>query len=200
VYSLTNNPHSSTSNIGFFVVRQFLCDSDIDYLNRWSQSKKLIKGSVEDDESPHDFENRDCSILWIRPESDNEKIKNIFEKIKLKIIEVNRNVFQYNLTDIEPIQYTRYYTGNFYVPHVDTDRELFMANWCRKLSFSIQLSESTNYEGGDLLAFTGGEPIIACREKGSMTFFPSFMLHEVKPVTHGVRNALVGWCWGPKFK
>jgi PKHD-type hydroxylase len=33
-----------------------------------------------------------------------------------------------------------------------------------------------------------------------MIFFPSFMLHEVKPVTEGLRKSIVVWVEGPKFK
>ena len=33
-----------------------------------------------------------------------------------------------------------------------------------------------------------------------MIMFPSTMLHEVTPVTRGVRRSLVGWVLGPRLK
>ena len=36
--------------------------------------------------------------------------------------------------------------------------------------------------------------------KGSIIFFPSFMPHQVAPVTEGVRYSLVAWFVGPPFK
>tara|TARA_R100000231_G_scaffold138657_1_gene117522 strand:+ start:599 stop:721 length:123 start_codon:yes stop_codon:yes gene_type:complete len=38
------------------------------------------------------------------------------------------------------------------------------------------------------------------RQKGSIIFFPSYMVHAVTPVTKGVRNALVGWVNGNPFR
>lgn len=33
-----------------------------------------------------------------------------------------------------------------------------------------------------------------------VTFFPSYVMHRVKPVTEGVRYSLVCWVSGPSFK
>ena len=203
MYSLTNNPKFTNSNIGFFIVKRVLTDDDINYLNKFTDSFKLKKAGVVDKDDIYDginYETRNTSICWIKPDMGDEQIKVIFRKIMSKILEVNNDVFQYDLTDLEPIQYTRYYMGDFYKSHIDMDSELMVGNTCRKLSFSIQLTDPSEYNGGDLLSYTGETPSVACKEKGSMTFFPSFLLHEVKPVSQGVRNALVGWCWGPKFK
>ena len=37
------------------------------------------------------------------------------------------------------------------------------------------------------------------RATGSISFFPSYTIHEVKPVTRGTRYSLVGWACGPAF-
>ena len=68
----------------------------------------------------------------------------------------------------------------------------------RKLSFSVQLSDPTTYRGGDLV-FSGNHPPDA-RAQGTMTVFPSIVLHEVTPVYAGVRTAIVGWIHGPTFR
>ena len=36
--------------------------------------------------------------------------------------------------------------------------------------------------------------------QGDLVLFPSYMLHEVKPVTKGERNSLVCWVTGKQFK
>ena len=38
------------------------------------------------------------------------------------------------------------------------------------------------------------------KQQGDLIIFPSYMLHEVKPVTHGERNSLVTWITGEQFK
>jgi len=201
MYSLTKNPQSTTSNSGFYTVKQVLTDDEINVLTKFSQTVKMEKAGILDSVYDDiDCEIRNSLIFWLKPESQDKQIQNIFKKIVTKILEVNSNVFQYELTDIEPIQYTRYLVGDFYKPHIDMNNGLFLGGTCRKLSFSIQLTDPSEYQGGDLCSCIGETQTIACKKKGSMTFFSSFTLHEVKPVTQGVRNSLVGWCWGPKFK
>jgi PKHD-type hydroxylase len=75
---------------------------------------------------------------------------------------------------------------------------------CRKLSFSIQLSDPASYEGGDL-EFNTGEPWsdeyrLQIRNQGTLISWPGFVLHGVTPVTRGVRRSLVGFCVGPDFQ
>lgn len=68
----------------------------------------------------------------------------------------------------------------------------------RKLSFSAQLSDPDEYEGGDLyfpLAIGDKE---ASRKRGSATVFPSVMLHRVNPISKGQRYALIGWVEGTR--
>jgi PKHD-type hydroxylase len=44
------------------------------------------------------------------------------------------------------------------------------------------------------------KPIILPKEQGKLIAFPSYTLHEVKPVTKGERYSLVAWITGPQFK
>ena len=111
----------------------------------------------------------------------------------------NQAWFQFDLRHIESLQYTMYEPDMYYDKHIDTMFQS-IGLYPRKLSFSLQLSDPSEYEGGDLLIHNGMEPIIANKEKGSITFFPSYSLHEVTPVTKGLRKCLVGWVHGPKWK
>jgi PKHD-type hydroxylase len=71
----------------------------------------------------------------------------------------------------------------------------------RKLSFSIQLSDDNEYTGGDLrFHYIKTQPEIAPRTRGKIIFFPTWMVHDVTPVTQGIRYSLVGWVNGPNFK
>ena len=69
----------------------------------------------------------------------------------------------------------------------------------RKISFSIQLTDPTEYDGGDL-EFMPAITDKKIRDQGTMTIFPSYKVHRVSPVTRGVRHVIVGWIYGPDFR
>ena len=70
----------------------------------------------------------------------------------------------------------------------------------RKLSFSLQLSDPEDYNGGDLVIYNGNKPVKTKRQRGYMLVFPSFSVHEVTKLTKGTRYSLVGWIAGENFK
>ena len=43
-------------------------------------------------------------------------------------------------------------------------------------------------------------PNVAMKEQGTLTAFPSYVLHEVTPLTKGTRYSLVAWIGGKDFK
>lgn len=62
------------------------------------------------------------------------------------------------------------------------------------LSITIFLSDPESYEGGELvLEFASGAVMSLKEPKGTMVFYPSGVLHSVKPVTSGERLAFVAW-------
>ena len=64
----------------------------------------------------------------------------------------------------------------------------------RKLTFTVQLSNPSDYIGGDLVfPDLGGT---APRAIGTLISFPSFEFHHVTPVLRGTRFAIVGWVHG----
>lgn len=127
----------------------------------------------------------------------NDDTRWIFEKICAYVNYVNEKYFNYDLTGIVELQYTKYGESGFYGKHIDT---LYDSFGIRKLSLSIQLSDPSSYEGGELLLYYADNPDIAKKDQGVMTAFNSLTLHEVKLVTKGERMALVAWVIGPKFK
>ena len=77
----------------------------------------------------------------------------------------------------------------------------------RKISVTINLNKPGEYEGGNLKFDFGphnfGERYKECdeiRPQGSMIIFPSFLHHQVTPVTTGTRYSLVLWCLGKPFR
>jgi PKHD-type hydroxylase len=137
--------------------------------------------------------------------------------------------WKYNITCIEPVQYTVYYGDeSHYHWHTDTitnDKTLnddfpegHMKGTIRKISCSIQLEDPKDYDGGEFELMVsreskeddldlGGDGYFKttslslphCKDKGSAIFFPSFSYHRVKPVTKGIRKSLVCWFRGPKW-
>jgi PKHD-type hydroxylase len=128
-------------------------------------------------------------------------IEEIFQRITDVIHDINTKYFKFDITGIfEGLQFTEYNAPNDeYKAHVD---RLYGNRNIRKLSFSIQLTDPKDYEGGDLEIILGhGRDIYKMpREKGSMIVFPSYVLHRVTPVTKGKRQSLVGWICGKPFK
>ena len=135
----------------------------------------------------------------------------------------NRENFMYDLRNIdgESMQYTRYETGQFYGWHNDAglqtqykpvssgNRSDGLAQdfvnenieLVRKLSFSLQLSDPDDYEGGNVqLLDEAGNQYIAPRKKGCIVLFDSRTQHRVLKVTKGTRKSIVGWTVGPRWK
>lgn len=140
---------------------------------------------------------RRSPISWIR--SDKENNRWIFERLTNHILATNKQYYNYDLADIQSLQFTCYDAKEkgFYDKHVDM---MYQGVGTRKLSVTIQLSDGEDYEGGNLLLHHKANPDIAPRDQGTAVFFPSWMLHEVTPVTKGKRYSLVAWVLGPKFK
>jgi PKHD-type hydroxylase len=145
---------------------------------------------------------RQSQVFFIEP---SEESKWLYELLTDVIGYHNERFYNFNLTGIETMQFSEYPEGaGFYAPHQDWGAGLVQgrSDICRKLSFTVQLSNPDSYEGGDLNIHCGDinplDPSLL-REFGSITVFPSFMVHEVTPVTRGTRRSLVGWVVGPDF-
>ena len=82
----------------------------------------------------------------------------------------------------------------------------------RKLSMTCQLTDGSEYTGGELeFDFRNYDPHLRDESKhvrsvpeilpkGSIVVFPSHLWHRVKPVTRGTRYSLVVWHLGYPFK
>jgi len=82
----------------------------------------------------------------------------------------------------------------------------------RKISVTCQLTDGSEYTGGELQFDTRSydphmrdedKHVITSKEilpKGSIVVFPSFVWHRVQPVTRGTRYSLVIWNLGYPFR
>ena len=99
-------------------------------------------------------------------------------------------------------KYPAWYLHVFYSKHDDCGDSSRLESFVdiRKLSFSIQLTSPEKYEGGELILYINNKEFIAPKAKGTIVFFQSNILHEVKPVKKGSRYALVSWVQGPNLR
>jgi PKHD-type hydroxylase len=94
-------------------------------------------------------------------------------------------------------QYVEYH-GGFGHFHWHNDYSHESLESPRKLTVIVQLSESDDYEGGNLEVF-GPTVSVLPRERGSVVCLPSFVPHQVTAVTSGARKVLVAWIAGPRI-
>jgi len=138
---------------------------------------------------------RKSLISWISPRPDTNWI---YIKLQNLVEHINDNFFKFHITGInEGLQFTKYESpGGHYHTHFDKMFEGVI----RKLSLTIQLTDSSKYEGGNLEIYQSHEPLVMEKEQGMAVLFPSYVLHRVTPITKGERCSLVGWFTGDNFK
>ena len=147
---------------------------------------------------------RNSNIVWLDDPW-------IYNQIQPYVNIANKNSgwnFQWDYP--ESIQFTKYKKGQFYDWHCDSSEK--DGHKIRKISMTCQLTDPSEYEGGELeFDFRNYSPVKRdelrhvvkekkALSKGSVILFPSFIWHRVKPVKKGTRYSLVMWCRGEKYK
>ena len=171
-----------------------LSNEDIEKIHAIALKQNLEKGKIRD--GVVDGSVRDNDITWINHSDDNSWL---FLKIKDVVSYFNNNFYHFDVSGVEALQYTIYNSpGGKYGMHRDFDPNPWIQ---RKISITFQLSDENDYTGGDLTLYpTNSTGYKMPRKKGSATAFFSHMIHEVTPVTEGVRKSLVVWVLGPPLK
>jgi PKHD-type hydroxylase len=137
-------------------------------------------------------------VSWI--EHQRPEIRWLHTRLSEMVLQINAQFYCYDLYGLnEAFQYTVYEgaEGGYYGWHVDMGEKRYEP---RKISLSLQLSDPSDYEGGDLVLEAGDSSYQAEKARGTLIAFPSFVLHRVVPVTSGVRKSLVIWVAGPEFR
>ncbi len=91
---------------------------------------------------------------------------------------------------IHGIMFTKSSKGMRYGRHIDN---AYMSSGRADLSFTIFLSEKSQYEGGELLIENLTSENKFKLNKGEIIIYPSTYLHSVKEVLDGERIVCVGW-------
>jgi PKHD-type hydroxylase len=138
---------------------------------------------------------RRSQVSWLTNTPDT---KWVFEKLAEVVSKMNAQHYRFDLTGFgEPLQLTNYdqSENGMYEWHQD-----YGAGVSRKVSITVQLTDPSEYEGGNLQISTSGQPQNVRKQRGFIAIFPSYVLHQVTPVTQGSRQSLVAWVSGPPFK
>lgn len=141
---------------------------------------------------------RSSSVKWI-PKTDEWMW--LYEKLLDMASTANREVWKFNLISApELIQYTEYYdtAGGHYDWHQDIGPGIGSS---RKVSLTVQLSDPTEYDGGDLQLWRGGDDVVTAEKGAGVVFiFPSYLMHRVTQVTRGTRRSFVLWVGGDHYR
>jgi len=129
----------------------------------------------------------------------------IYQVIKNWMEVTNTNYFGFDTVHLsEQGQYAEYSKDGFYNWHMDSNTEMAAMPTVRKISMTLLLNDSKDYEGGDLEIFCG-ETLDSEKNKfklkqGYAVFFASFLLHRVMPIIKGNRKSLVMWFGGSPLR
>lgn len=163
------------------------CEKIIEIGNDRTQRQAKTKGNVD--------KVRKSEVAWLYPSDD---LDWAYRRLTDVITNLNEKFFKFDLFGVtEGFQFTKYKApGGKYGKHIDSSSGTLI----RKLSFTLQLSDPAEYKGGDLCLYLGEKPEVMKKEQGFVAVFPSYVLHEVKPITQGIRYSLVCWVTGKPFK
>jgi PKHD-type hydroxylase len=121
------------------------------------------------------------------------KAGDLYRIVTDELDRVNSMHWEFELDELDPIQFLQYNQGGHYTWHTDLGPGRHAK---RKLSIVIPLSDPAEYEGGELLIKIGEKETSVPLKQGHAILFPSYILHKVTPVTKGKRFMLVGWMKG----
>ena len=173
------------------------------------EDKKLNKDEVKDL-----YKKRRSDLVWLNDTW-------IYKELHPYVHKANKNAewnFQWERS--ESCQFTKYKLNQYYDWHNDPWHKPYMRKnkndpdngKVRKLSMTCQLTDGSEYSGGELeFDFRNYDPhmrdeskhirrVPEILPKGSIVVFPSHLWHRVKPVTRGTRYSLVVWHLGDPFK
>ena len=191
------------------------CDEVIKYALQQKDKMARTGGFNKKKLSKEDVKNiqkrRKSDLVWLNDSW-------IYKEIHPYVHQANRNAgWNFEWDRSESCQFTKYKEGQYYDWHCDSWDKPYEKKGpdhgkIRKLSMTCQLTDGSEYSGGELeFDFRNYEPhqreeskhlrkATEILPKGSIIVFPSFLWHRVKPITKGTRYSLVLWHLGYPFK
>lgn len=198
---------ANTDFATFYYAENAISPFEINKITKYVENNfKFEKGKTGISEYGNDNEssnNRD--IAYIDPDSNN---KWLYDKLSYFVTAANDLYYNFDIDVVtDSIHYVIYPTPT--TPqgkdggHLDWHMDIgAMGVNKRKLAMTVQLSDPSEYEGGDFQIWVGGKDgfITLPRKKGDIIVFPTFLMHRVTPIIKGERRCLVFWSGGNSFK
>ncbi len=141
---------------------------------------------------------RQAELVWL---DDVDGMGWVMDRLIELVSNSNKDLFDFDLREFaESPQIACYQSSNagHFAWHSDIGDGVAAGR--RKLTLVLQLSRPAMYEGGNLEMMPNAHIVTANRAQGCASIFPSFSLHQVTPVTSGVRHSLTVWAHGPAFR
>lgn len=196
-YNFSPSPDRATNEQNFATWENSFSDSELSTIRQLGDA--VAKDVAAVNTTNDVVQNiRSSQVGWL---AQNQQTDFIYNNLAYAARCMNGQFWDFDLFGfVEDMQYTVYNSSSadHYDWHMDKGNT---SSAPRKLSMVLQLSDPTEYEGGDLQFWVGGaEPVTSEKKKGMIYVFPSYILHRVTPVTRGTRKSLVVWVAGNKFK
>lgn len=180
----------------YYYFAKLFTNEEIDKIMALSKKYTPVEGNVS---GVVDRTYRNSKIVWLPISSETQFL---YDRVIDLMKNANSNMWKFHITTIKDSIQVSEYTGSTNPDesgHYDWHMDVGENASTRKISMSIQLSDDTDYDGGNLEFMVHRSIIKAPREKGTVIFFPSYLTHRVTKVTRGTRNSLVFWFHGPPF-
>ena len=204
----------------YYVMEDFLSQKMVtelnDILNKLDD--KTINGSVigYDEAAAGQLKIRSSNIKFLNDDFEGHKeFDKIDQYICKKFDQINKNIYNLDITHYMSPQYTIYGVDQYFNWHPDGPMGVMDRRglncipddlvW-RKLSMSLALNDETEYKGGDFQILNPSaspdcNAINTIRMgSGTAIIFPAYSAHRVTPVTEGVRKTLIHWFCGPRWR
>lgn len=195
-YIFQPSPNFGISDHPFTTWTDAFSSEDIDKLTAYGDARVATNAVLGDNRL--DVEYRRSQVAWF--DSEPEAMW-IFDRMAYIARNLNGQFYRFDLYGFgESFQYTVYNADD--LGHYDwhQDGGIGHTGAPRKLSMVLQLTDPSEYEGGDLEIMSNKNPVQVTKQKGLVAVFPSYMMHRVTPVTSGIRKTLVAWITGPAFR
>ena len=185
----------------YITIDGLIDNSTVDAINQYCDQQGTNPSTLG-----HRSQNTEIRLCNTKFHYINDQSDWIFDILEYIANTINNKYFQFDLIGFDRFQYTVYdQPGAHYTYHSDMAFGPVAVDELktpRKLSFSLVLSDDTEYQGGEfeIIANNVKTPIIVPQQKGRMIAFPSYITHRVTPLIGGVRKSIVVWALGPKFK
>jgi PKHD-type hydroxylase len=185
---------NDVNHLNYYYFASAFTESELALIKEIADKIPKQKASVGTEGNISEY--RISDVAWINDSDDTEWL---YSKIADYAKIANKEMWNFDIWGYQDnLQYTNYYGdgGGHYDWHLDLGPGL--SN--RKLSVVLQLSEGTDYDGGELQINPGGSILSVPKQLGLLCFFPSFLLHRVTPVTKGIRKSFVLWLGGGHYR